>query len=62
MKKKYQDLVIKDGKLVADWENLYKDFDNPWKQKDLEVVSSKPRLVVINYLHDYGINSIVEII
>jgi SAM-dependent methyltransferase len=61
MNKKYQDLVIKDGKLVADWEKLYKDFDNPWKQKDPNVICSKSRLAVINYLSVYRIKSVVEI-
>ena len=33
---RYQDLVIKDGKLVGDWESLYKNFDDPWMQSRLD--------------------------
>ena len=33
---KYQDLVIKDGKLIGDWDNLYKNFDDPWMQSILD--------------------------
>jgi 2-polyprenyl-3-methyl-5-hydroxy-6-metoxy-1,4-benzoquinol methylase len=28
----YQDYVIKDGALVADFEGLYQSFDDPWHQ------------------------------
>jgi hypothetical protein len=28
----YRDLVIKGGKLVGDWDNLYKKFKDPWHQ------------------------------
>ena len=28
----YQDLVIKDGKLIGDWEGLYSTFEDPWEQ------------------------------
>ena len=29
---RYQDYVIKDGKLVGEFETMYQDFDNPWDQ------------------------------
>ena len=29
---RYQDYVIKDGKLVGEFESMYQDFDNPWDQ------------------------------
>lgn len=35
----YQDLVIKDGKLVGDWQTLYKNFGDPWKQSDSNIVN-----------------------
>lgn len=31
-KQRYQDFVIKDGKLVGDFEGVYKNFDDPWHQ------------------------------
>ena len=30
--KRYQDYVIKDGQLVGDFENMYKEVDDPWEQ------------------------------
>ena len=32
----YRDLVIKDGKLVGDWDNLYKKFKDPWHQSRID--------------------------
>ena len=29
---RYQDYVIKDGKLVGEFEEMYQDFDDPWDQ------------------------------
>ena len=29
---RYQDFVIRDGKLVGDFEGLYKNFEDPWHQ------------------------------
>lgn len=28
----YQDYCIKDGQLVAEYQEMYKDFDDPWEQ------------------------------
>ena len=39
MKKKYdryQDYVIKDGKFVGDFDEMYRDFDDPWEQTHRE--------------------------
>ena len=33
---RYQDYVIKDGKLVGDFEGMYKDFVDPWEQTTRE--------------------------
>ena len=33
---KYQDYVIKDGKLIGEFEKMYQDFDNPWEQTTRE--------------------------
>jgi hypothetical protein len=32
--KKYQDYVIKDGKLVDEFEQMYQDFEDPWEQSE----------------------------
>jgi len=33
---RYQDYVIKDGKLVGEFEQMYQDFDDPWEQTTRE--------------------------
>ena len=38
---KYQDYVIKDGKLVGEFEQMYKDFDDPWEQSIRESYASE---------------------
>ena len=30
---RYQDYVIKDGRLVGDFEEMYRDFEDPWEQR-----------------------------
>jgi len=30
--RRYQDYVIRDGKLVGEFEEMYRDFDDPWEQ------------------------------
>jgi ubiquinone/menaquinone biosynthesis C-methylase UbiE len=37
MKEKYQDYVIKDGKLVGEFEEMYQDFSDPWMQTTREL-------------------------
>jgi len=46
---KYQDYVIKDGKLVGEFEQMYQDFDEPWQQTVREEYSSE-KSVGINLL------------
>lgn len=29
---RYQDYVIRDGRLVGEFEEMYRDFDDPWGQ------------------------------
>ena len=31
---KYQDLVIKDGKFVGEFEKMYQEFSDPWNQSE----------------------------
>jgi 2-polyprenyl-3-methyl-5-hydroxy-6-metoxy-1,4-benzoquinol methylase len=47
--KKYQDLVIKDGVLVGDWENLYKNFPDPWEMSSEDQINSASRLMTRFY-------------
>lgn len=58
---RYQDLVIKDGKFVGEFEKMYQMFDNPWHQLDEGYVkNSISRQVVCNYIKIFNIKSIVE--
>ena len=58
---KYQDLVIKDGKFVGEFEKMYQEFDDPWNQtEEGNVENSISRHVVCNYINQYQINSMVE--
>ena len=42
---RYQDHVIKNGELIADWENLYTKFSDPWKQSTGEQRQSATRVM-----------------
>lgn len=64
----YQDFVIKDGKLVGDFDSLYRDFDEPWHQSRGDYVNGAHRLIAIDYcsriraLHPEGqVSRVVEI-
>ena len=57
---KYQDLVIKDGKFVGEFEEMYKTFDNPWNQTDEIYSSNVPKRAVCHFIDKYRIKSIVE--
>lgn len=37
---RYQDYVIKDGRLVGEFEQMYRDWDDPWHQSSLEEFAS----------------------
>jgi len=58
---KYQDLVIKDGKFVGEFEKMYQLFDDPWNQtKEGYVENSISRQIVVNYIKSFGIKRLVE--
>ena len=58
---KYQDLVIRDGKFIGEFERMYQIFDDPWNQtKENYVENSISRQIVINYIKTFGIKSIIE--
>ena len=46
---KYQDLVIKDGKLVGEWEKLYKNHPDPWMQSTGDQVNSPTRELILSF-------------
>ncbi len=57
---KYQDLVIKDGKFVGEFEKMYQEFSDPWVQSEEIYYSSLSRRSVCYFLEKFDINSIVE--
>ena len=58
---KYQDLVIKDGKFIGEFEKMYQKFDDPWNQSSSDILyNSFSRQAVINYIQKFNIKSIVE--
>ena len=57
---KYQDLVIKDGKFVGEFEKMYQEFSDPWNQSVEVHYRSLSRRSVCYFLEKFDINSIVE--
>jgi len=57
---KYQDLVIKNGKFVGEFEKMYQEFSDPWNQSEEVHYSSLSRRSVCYFLEKFDINSIVE--
>lgn len=61
---KYQDYVIKDGKLVGEFEEMYKDHQDPWHQTTREEFASEKAagLNLISRLKKtYNIHRVVEL-
>ncbi len=56
----YQDYVIKDGKFVGKFEQMYQKFDDPWHQKE-EVFHSHSRWDTILSLKQHHISSFLEV-
>lgn len=58
---KYQDLVIKNGQFIGEFEKMYQLFDDPWNQS-LEgyVEKSISRQIVINFIKTFDIRSSIE--
>jgi trans-aconitate methyltransferase len=57
-KKSYHDYVIKDGKFIGQFDEMYADIDDPWMQ------STQPnkyaRSAAISYINKFNIKSLVE--
>ncbi len=58
---RYQDYVIKDGKFVGKFEEMYRKFDDPWHQSGVvDVGGGVSRLATIVNIRKYGVKSVVE--
>lgn len=61
---RYQDYVIKEGKLVGEFDEMYKDFDDPWHQSTREIFASEKAvgLNLLQHLKDkFHIETVVEL-
>ncbi|MBS1636133.1 MAG: methyltransferase domain-containing protein [Bacteroidetes bacterium] len=57
-KKTYHDYVIKDGKFIGKFEDMYRHFEDPWMQS--QQPNRYSRQVAIMNMKRYGIRSVVE--
>ena len=57
----YQDLVIKDGSFVGNFEEMYQSFDDPWHQTEDGTFNDLSRETVIHYIKRHNIRNCVEI-
>lgn len=55
----YQDYVIKDGQFIGEFEQLYKDFEEPWFQcsQDFDTV----RFISLNWMKNLGVTKVIEL-
>ena len=57
---RYQDYVIKDGKFIGKFEEMYQKFDDPWHQSEDGYFDDLSRKVVAHFIRQYQITSSVE--
>ena len=57
----YHDLVIKDGKFIGKFEELYTKYEDPWNQSQEWYINQSPsRAAVCTYIDKYKISSMIE--
>jgi SAM-dependent methyltransferase len=57
---RYQDYVIKNGKLVGEFEEMYRDFQDPWEQTTREEFASEKSLA-LNAIKALNANTVMEL-
>jgi len=57
---RYQDYVIKDGKLVGEFEEMYQDFDDPWEQTTREEWASE-KAAALNLINKLKARQVIEL-
>jgi trans-aconitate methyltransferase len=57
---RYQDYVIKDGKLVGDFEEMYRDFEDPWEQTTREKGVFEKR-IALDIIRREGYERVMEL-
>ncbi len=50
---RYQDYVIRDGRLIGEFEEMYRDFDDPWEQTAREA-DALDKTIGVELLKKYG--------
>ena len=60
MHPRYQDYVIKDGKLVAEFEEMYQDYKDPWHQTEREKYASD-KAIATNLIRRLGVKRVTEL-
>lgn len=59
---RYQDYVIKDGKFIGQFDEMYRDWENPWHQmNDDHCEYSQSKNAAILWINKYGIKSVLEV-
>lgn len=56
---RYQDYVIANGKLVGEFEQMYKDFDDPWEQSTYEQFASE-KAICVNLIESLACQNVIE--
>ena len=49
---KFQDYVIKNGKLIGEFEQMYKDFEDPWNQSINNERNSSHKLLALDWIKE----------
>lgn len=61
---RYQDYVFKDGRVIGEFEEMYRDFANPWNQLQVERYASD-KAVLLNLLsrlkEAFGIKTVMDL-
>lgn len=57
---KYQDYVIKDGKLIGKFEEMYNIFDDPWEQSTRELYSNE-KIIGLEILKKNNHSNVLEL-
>ena len=56
---KYQDYVIKNGKFIGEFEEMYRDFDDPWNQKKIEIHKEEKK-ICLEFIKNSNFKKIIE--
>jgi len=56
---RYQDYVISEGKLVGEFEEMYQDYEDPWKQSEESQKTDK--VIILDYLKKHQPKRVLDI-